>query len=83
MPRLSKDREKSVRSSEVFFKLAMVHLMLNWLEPPGKEAVFHHRRTARPGLMGQSLTQADRLEAAMGLAYIGERRVRTVAHVPW
>ena len=31
--RLSKDREKSVRSSEAFIKLAMIHLMLNRLEP--------------------------------------------------
>src|SRR5271169_5536219 len=34
--RLSKDREKSVRSSEAFVKLAMIHLMLNRLAP--KEA---------------------------------------------
>ena len=31
--RLSKDREKSVLSSEAFVKLAMIHLMLNRLEP--------------------------------------------------
>ncbi|HXG08728.1 MAG TPA: IS5 family transposase [Gemmataceae bacterium] len=36
--RLSKDREKSVLSSEAFIKLAMIHLMLNRLEP--KEGVF-------------------------------------------
>src|SRR5271166_962970 len=31
--RLSKDREKSVLSSETFVRLAMIHLMLNRLEP--------------------------------------------------
>jgi transposase len=41
--RLSKDREKSVRSSEAFVKLAMIHLMLNRLEPKGTEAEFHYR----------------------------------------
>src|SRR5689334_5288110 len=44
--RLSKDREKSVRSSEAFIKLAMVHLMLNRLEPPGKDAEFLYRKAA-------------------------------------
>ena len=33
--RLSKDREKSVRSSEAFVKLAMIHMMLNRLAPEG------------------------------------------------
>jgi transposase len=41
--RLSLDREKSVRSSEAFVKLAMIHLMLNRLEPKGTEAEFHYR----------------------------------------
>ena len=41
--RLSKDREKSVLSSEAFIKLAMIHLMLNRLEPKGTDADFHYR----------------------------------------
>jgi transposase len=41
--RLSKDREKSVLSSESFVKLAMIHLMLNRLEPTGMDAEFHYR----------------------------------------
>jgi transposase len=44
--RLSKDREKSVRSSEAFIKLAMIHLMLNRLEPKGTDAEFRYRQTA-------------------------------------
>ena len=44
--RLSKDREKSVRSSEAFVKLAMIHLMLNRLEPTGADAEFHSRKAA-------------------------------------
>jgi putative transposase len=44
--RLSKDREKSVRSSEAFVKLAMIHLMLNRLEPKGTDADFHYRQAA-------------------------------------
>jgi transposase len=44
--RLSKDREKSVRSSEAFVKLAMIHLMLNRLEPKDTEATFHYRPAA-------------------------------------
>ena len=44
--RLSKDREKSVLSSETFIKLAMIHLMLNRLEPPETEAEFHYRKAA-------------------------------------
>src|ERR1700761_7745591 len=42
--RLSKDREKSVRSSEAFVKLAMIRLMLNRLEPTGADAEFHYRK---------------------------------------
>ena len=42
--RLSKDREKSVRSSESFVKLAMIHLMLNRLKPTGADAEFRYRR---------------------------------------
>ena len=41
--RLSKDREKSVRSSEAFIKLAMISLMLNRLEPTGTDAEFRYR----------------------------------------
>jgi putative transposase len=41
--RLSKDREKSVRSSEAFVKLAMIHLMLNRLEPKQTDAEFRYR----------------------------------------
>jgi transposase len=44
--RLSKDREKSVPSSEAFVKLAMIHLMLNRLEPKDTEAAFQYRRAA-------------------------------------
>ena len=44
--RLSKDREKSVLSSEAFVKLAMIHLMLNRLEPTGTDAEFHYREAA-------------------------------------
>jgi len=44
--RLSKDREKSVRSSEGFVKLAMIHLMLNRLEPKETAAEFHYRPAA-------------------------------------
>jgi len=44
--RLSKDREKSVRSSEAFVKLAMIQLMLNRLEPKETDAEFHYRAAA-------------------------------------
>ena len=44
--RLSKDREKSVRSSESFIKLAMIQLMLNRLEPSGTDAEFRYREAA-------------------------------------
>src|SRR6267154_1814495 len=40
--RLSKDRERSVLSSETFIKLAMIHLMLNRLEPKETDAEFHY-----------------------------------------
>ena len=39
--RLSKDREKSVLSSESFIKLAMIQLMLHRLEPDETDAEFH------------------------------------------
>ena len=41
--RLSKDRERSVMSSEAFVKLAMIHLMLNRLDPKEAEAEFQYR----------------------------------------
>jgi putative transposase len=44
--RLSKDRERSVRSSEAFVKLAMIHLMLNRLKPTGTDAEFRYRQAA-------------------------------------
>ena len=44
--RLSKDREKSVRSSESFIKLAMIQLMLNRLVPSETDAEFHYRKAA-------------------------------------
>jgi len=42
--RLSKDREKSVLSSEAFVKLAMIHLMLNRLQPKDADAEFEYRK---------------------------------------
>jgi putative transposase len=44
--RLSKDREKSIRSSETFIKLAMIQLMLNRLSPKGTDAEFQYRAVA-------------------------------------
>jgi transposase len=44
--RLSKDREKSVLSSESFVKLAMIQLMLHRLEPSKADPEFHYRKTA-------------------------------------
>jgi putative transposase len=44
--RLSKDREKSVVSSEAFVKLAMIQLMLNRLQPKDTDAEFHYRQAA-------------------------------------
>jgi putative transposase len=44
--RLSKDRERSVRSSEAFVRLAMIHLMLNRLEPKETDAEFTYRPAA-------------------------------------
>jgi putative transposase len=44
--RLTKDRERSVLSSEAFVKLAMVHLMLNRLEPTGADAEFRYPKAA-------------------------------------
>ena len=44
--RLSKDREKSVRSSEAFIRLAMIHMMLNRLKPKHADPVFKYRSAA-------------------------------------
>src|SRR5262245_34753379 len=44
--RLSKGRERSVLSAEAFIKLAMIHLMLNRLEPKETDAEFHYRSAA-------------------------------------
>jgi putative transposase len=44
--RLSKDREKSVRSSEAFVKLAMIQLMLHRLQPDETDAEFRYRKAA-------------------------------------
>jgi len=44
--RLSKDREKSVLSSESFVKLAMIQLMVHRLRPEGVDAEFRYRKTA-------------------------------------
>jgi putative transposase len=44
--RLSKDRERSVLSSEAFVRLAMIHLMLNRLEPKEAVAEFQYSNAA-------------------------------------
>jgi transposase len=44
--RLSKDRERSVLSAEAFIKLAMIHLMLNRLQPKGNDPEFQYRPAA-------------------------------------
>jgi putative transposase len=44
--RLSKDRERSVLSSEAYIKLAMIHLMLNRLKPKGGDPEFKYRKAA-------------------------------------
>lgn len=58
--RLTKDREKSVRSSEAFVKWAIIHLMLNRLELKGTDAEFQYHTAAwhpfwdRPALLNAS-----------------------------
>ena len=44
--RLSKDREKSVRSSEAFVKLAMIQLMLQRIQPDDTDAEFCYHKAA-------------------------------------
>jgi transposase len=44
--RLSKDREKTVLSSEAFIKLAMIQLMLHRLLPANNEPAFQYRNAA-------------------------------------
>jgi putative transposase len=44
--RLTKDREKSVMSSEAVVKLAMIHLMLNRLSPKQVDAEFQYQMAA-------------------------------------
>jgi transposase len=44
--RLSKDRERTVLSAEAFIKLAMIHLMLNRLEPKDNDPAFMYRPAA-------------------------------------
>jgi len=44
--RLSKDREKSVLSSESFIKLAMIQLMFHRLRPSDADVEFHYRSAA-------------------------------------
>jgi putative transposase len=44
--RLTKDRERSVLSSEAFVQWAMIHLMLNRLEPKHADPDFHYRMAA-------------------------------------
>jgi transposase len=44
--RRTKDRERSVLSSEAFVTLARIHLMLNRLKPKEADAEFHYRLAA-------------------------------------
>jgi transposase len=44
--RLSKDREKTVRSSESFVKLAMIHMMLNRIDPKAGDPDFQYHTAA-------------------------------------
>ena len=44
--RLTKDRERTVRSLETMVRLAMLHLILNRLQPKNTEAEFHYHNAA-------------------------------------
>jgi putative transposase len=44
--RLSKDRERSVLSSETWIRLAMIPLMIHRLQPKATDAEFHYRSAA-------------------------------------
>jgi putative transposase len=44
--RLSVDREKSTRSAEAMIRLAMIHLMLNRLDPKEEDADFQYRQAS-------------------------------------
>ncbi len=44
--RLSKDREKSVLSSEAFLKLSMIQLMLHRLRSSDADVEFHYHSAA-------------------------------------
>ncbi len=44
--RLSTDRERTVRSSETFIKLAMIQLVLNRLQPNNVDPEFRYARAA-------------------------------------
>jgi len=44
--RLSKDRERTVASSEAMIRWAMIHLMLNRLQPKNTEPEFQYRKAA-------------------------------------
>lgn len=44
--RLTKDRERTVRSSEAFVKLAMIHLMVNRLKPKDADPEFQYHTAA-------------------------------------
>lgn len=44
--RLSKDRERTVKSSEAFVRISMIQLMLNRLKPQNNESEFRYRMAA-------------------------------------
>lgn len=44
--RLSKDRERTTKSSEAFVRISMIQLMLNRIQPKGDDAEFRYRMAA-------------------------------------